>query len=89
MADDRLKKTITRAQHVQELLNDAELTDAWSAVEQQIRNMWAGSPADDIDGREALYHELHALKAVRKRLESAMKAGKLAEKELEHQKHGN
>lgn len=86
---DKLKEKLNRAEHAQALLNDALFTDSWAAVERGIHEMWANSKSDEDDKREALYRQLFGLKAVRAQLERCINEGKLAEKELEHQKHGN
>lgn len=86
---DKLREAINAAEHAQRVLNDPVLTDAWAGVESDIITLWRESSSDDVDGREALYREWHGLKAVKARLERAIAAGKLAEKELEHVKHGN
>ena len=86
---DKLRQAINAAEHAQQILDDQVLKDAWSGVEAELISMWKESKADDTEGREALYRELHSLKAVKARLERAIAAGKLAEKELEHVKHGN
>lgn len=87
--DDKIKQAIRKAEHAKTLLENPVLTGAWEQVEGDLHKMWANSKSDDTDGREALYRELHGLKSVRARLEQTINAGKLAEKELEHQKNGN
>jgi len=87
--DDKLKQALRKADYAHALLADPTLIDAWEKVEGDLHKMWAASKSDDTDGREALYRELHGLKSVRARLEQTINAGKLAEKELEHQKNGN
>lgn len=89
MAEDKLKRAITRAQHVQGLLNDSELTAARATVVRAIHSMWEKTASEDRSGREALYREIHGLNAVWASLEAVLKNGKLAEAELEHQRHGD
>lgn len=89
MPEDKTRQALRKAEHAKTLLEDPTLTGAWEQVEGDLHKMWAASKSDDTDGREALYRELHGLKSVRARLEQTINAGKLAEKELEHQKNGN
>lgn len=89
MSEDKTRQAIRRAEHAKALLDDPTLTGAWGQVEGDLHKMWASSKSDEMDGREALYRELHGLKSVRARLEQTINAGKLAEKELEHQKNVN
>lgn len=86
---DKTRAAIARAEHAQALLNDPIFMDAWAEVEKEIITKWMSSTSDDELGRESCYRELHGLRAVRARLERAINAGKLAEKELEHLKDGH
>jgi hypothetical protein len=50
-------------------------------VENDIINMWKDSLSSDMDGREALYRELHGLKALMTRLKAKVQAGIFKQKE--------
>ena len=55
-------------------------------LETDIRRGWALTKAGDKELREDLYHEQHAIKAIRARLQKVVNEGKKAEHELMQQK---
>ena len=84
---DKLKATINKGLVAQQLLE--EMTPIFAQVEADIHHLWAATKTDDSEGREAAYRELHGLKAVKARIDTMITSGKLAEQQLEHEKHGD
>lgn len=63
--------------------------DIWQDIEEELWKLFKDSKADDKDGREKIYSELHALKALKVRYERIATQGKKAEHELEQQRTEN
>ena len=64
------------------LLNDEIFTNAIDEVMKEVTILWMGTTSEDAEGREALYRELHGLKAVIARLKAKVQAGHITEREL-------
>lgn len=82
MNQDELKRAIQRGLNAARLLQNTE--EAWADVRKELHKMWEFTESQGAETREALYRELHALKAVRARIERRVSEGKKAEAELEH-----
>ncbi len=82
--------TIEQRRHngarAQEVLENEAFQQAFSDIENEIREKWANSPARDSEGREKLWMYLSMLKKVKAQLETTLETGKLATMELEHKK---
>lgn len=61
----------------------------WEELEADIWKMWRNSKAEEQEGRESLYREQHAIKAVQVRLKRVVDQGKRADEELKQQKVKN
>lgn len=77
---------VKRGNDAQRLLNDELFKEAWATLDAHLMQSWAGTTALDSQVREALYHELRGLRAVRAQLERWMQDGTIAAREIERTK---
>lgn len=75
--------TDARAEHAQRLLEDEVLTEAFSAVVNEMIAEWARSPSDAADKRESYYRNIVAVDRVRGMLRKFVDDGKLAAAAIE------
>lgn len=74
---------IARGERARLILAEPLFIEAFEALERELTDAWANSPARDVDGRETLWLSLKLTKQVRQHLISVMETGKLAEIQLE------
>ena len=76
-----LQREAERGQLADDVLNNPVYVEAYGAIEQEIYKRWreAGKPED----REHLHLLMKALSALRVTLESTMRSGKVAQRELQ------
>lgn len=79
MSDEgRLEEQAQRGEQAAKLLEHPLLVEAFSVIEQDIRDKWTNSPARDVDGRERLWTQLRLLQRVRGEIQSVAETGKVA-----------
>ncbi|MDX1300205.1 MAG: hypothetical protein R3260_18485 [Pseudomonas sp.] len=83
---DKLKQTIIKGKQIKELLENDDVRAAWEDVQADIVKMWMATKTGEQETREALYREVHGLKALQARLQRWVNEGKKAEAELEADK---
>jgi hypothetical protein len=79
-----LRRAVAKGEQTQKMIEAQR--QIWAEIEVDLWRMWVNSKSDDMDGREALYREHHAIKAVQSRLKRIVTEGKKAEEELKQQK---
>ena len=73
--DGLLAKEEADAAKVERLFRESPLAEAFDAVEQALSAKWRSSPEADVDGRERIFRELHALKSVKAHLQRVLNRG--------------
>lgn len=89
MDELELKRAINKGdQAIKQLESQKEL---WDDIEADLWTMWKKSKSDDVEGRESIYREHHAILAIQAKLKSIISLGKKAEEELKQRrvKHVN
>lgn len=78
------EQDVARGRKAEEVLGNEVYSDAYTVIEQEIHRKWqeSRSPED----REHLHRLLMALGLVKSSLESTMRSGKLAAKELDRKR---
>ena len=65
----------------------------WQEVIDDLWGMWKDSKSDDVNGREQIFREYHAIMAINTKLQRAVDRGKKAEEEIRQleikHRHGN
>ncbi len=84
MDEVALKRAVHKGEQARKLIEANK--PLWEDIEAEIWRMWQDSGSADKEGREDLYREQHAIKAVQGRLRRIVDQGKRAEEELKHQK---
>ena len=84
MDEIALKRTSHKGAQAVKLIEDHK--ELWDDVEGDLLKMWRDSASEDAGGREALYREYHAIKAVQARMQRLVDQGKRADEELKQQK---
>ena len=69
-----------------EHLWDTTLQEIFTEMEEDIRNGWKNSLADEQGRREEIYHFMRALEDLKQRLKTRIATGKYAAKQLEKPK---
>ena len=82
MDGDKLTKQKARGDLASKLLDNATLTAAFDAVSKQIDHEFHQCLPHDTERLMALVSDHRALKRVRQRLQNLVKAGKIAEGQL-------
>ena len=67
------------------LLTDPLLVEAFTELEQNLKNTWEFSSVGDIEAREQVWLSLRLLERVRLHLTSIVETGEMAEKLKEYQ----
>ncbi|AWY03083.1 hypothetical protein SCYZ1_58 [Pseudomonas phage SCYZ1] len=57
------------SERVRELLDEGTLPQLFQAVEDDLKGEWLSSPPGDVELRERIYNQIHALGLVRLRME--------------------
>lgn len=79
-----LEYDVDRGRKAEEVLNNPVYADAYTRIEQEITRKWRESR--DKEEREQLHQLLRMLDKARTVLESTMRSGKVAAKELERRR---
>ena len=79
----KLRDETAEAARVQRLFEQSPLSEAFASVEAGLIGAWKASPWPDQEGREKIFAELHALKLVKDKLQTALNRGKIAEADRE------
>lgn len=78
-----LQRDAERGQMAEDVLRNPVYADAYGQIEQEIYKRWR--EAEKPEDREHLHRLTKALSALRVTLESTMRSGKIAAKELQRQ----
>lgn len=73
--DGLLAKEEADAGKVERLFRESPLAEAFDAVESEMTARWKSSPWTDKEGREKIFLEMHALKAVKANLQRVLNRG--------------
>ena len=79
---------IDKGNRCQKLLDDKDLQQAFTDVEDAITLKWKQAPIEDRDGQQKLRLSLHLLQSVQANLKQAVEYGKLEAYRLEQEKAG-
>lgn len=80
--DNRLNQAMTKAVRAQELLDNEQLGEAFSALEENYTTAWRATTIDDVAAREKLFLAINIVGKVRDHLGAIVANGKLAQAEL-------
>jgi len=83
-----LKRRIATADRARVIIEDPLLSSAFDALDARFLMAWRNTRADDLSGRERLWHHIQALGEVRQQLESILSDGLIAREALEDLKAG-
>lgn len=75
---------VQRGRRAEDVLNNEVYAESYEQIEQEIYRKWQDSR--DKEDREQLHRLLMALRLVKSALESTMRSGKVAAKELERKR---
>lgn len=81
-----LEARIYDGNRAREVLENEVFNQVWADVEQELTKAWMESPARDVEGREKIFLTLQMLRKLHGAIQTTMETGKLAQKELEHQR---
>lgn len=81
-----LERRIYDGQRAREVLDNEAYQGAIAEVEQELTERWKTAPIADRAGRERAFQLLTALRMVQAALQRTLETGKLAHRELEHQR---
>jgi hypothetical protein len=80
---DKLHAEISRAARAEALLGNELLAEAFSTLESSYIEEWRLSQFRDTDARERLWQAVNVARKVRDHLASAVRNGRLAQRELD------
>lgn len=84
--ENNLRNQIYRAGRAKEVLENEAYIDAFALIEKELVAKWKEAPVRDKEGREHAWLMQHMLSKVQECLAATMDSGKLATRELEHQR---
>lgn len=83
-----LEQEVIRGHEAERIMRSPLWDEAWSVYENRLTSAWAQSGTDQTDQRERIWLALQIARKVRNHIESIMKTGQLAQKQVEGLNHG-
>lgn len=83
-----LEQEVIRGHEAERIMRSPLWDEAWSIYENRLTSAWAQSGTEQTDQRERIWLALQIAKKVRNHIESIMKTGQLAQKQVEGLNHG-
>lgn len=75
-----------RGHLAQQITKNPLWVETWEAIEDGLLSAWRHTGYDDSGKREAIWHQLDAVRAVRKSFDQVVMTGKLAEMQIEEER---
>lgn len=83
-----LEQEVIRGHEAERIMRSPLWDEAWALYENRLTSAWAQSGTVETDQRERIWLALQIAKKVRNHIESIMKTGQLAQKQVEGLNHG-
>jgi hypothetical protein len=83
-----LEQEVIRGHEAERIIRSPLWSEAWVVYEERLTNSWAQSGTGHTDQRERIWLALQIARKVKSHLESIMKTGQLAQKQVEGLNHG-
>lgn len=83
-----LEQEVIRGHEAERIMRSPLWNEAWAVYEERLTSSWAQSGTDQTDQRERIWLALQIARKVKNHLESIMKTGQLAQKQVEGLNHG-
>lgn len=83
-----LEEEVIRGHEAERIMRSPLWDEAWFIYENRLTSAWSQSGTDQTDQRERIWLALQIARKVRNHIESIMKTGQLAQKQVEGLNHG-
>lgn len=78
-----LEQEVARGHEAERIMRSPVWEDSWKVFDDRLVSAWSQSKPEDADNRERIWVALQISRKIRKHIESIMKTGHMAQKQVE------